>query len=315
MEVARAMDYQKLFRSTEKNGFNRDDVIRYMEETERNTQSAQAELKDQIELLTQSREELTQEVSAFSSHVEELEQQLKEEKERVRKVSSMRDYLYTELEQKQQELDEEVKARQDDLVACKREIERYLVQKKKMRKQIEELSVKNQKYDELQGNLKRIRMKAEAEAYQMVETAKEQSMDAISVVDDVVEEISVFRSDVGKIREDIQIGPETAKDRLNALYDSLDRYVGKLQGIKERFYEAHHLPLLEEDYQYIGIVPGGPQENSESAEAEEELPSGGGQENLLPIPEPVPGSSSHTVLYRETSLEDGEDNCQEAADE
>ena len=64
MEVARAMDYQKLFRSTEKNGFNRDDVIRYMEETERNTQSAQAELKDQIELLTQSREELTQEVSA-----------------------------------------------------------------------------------------------------------------------------------------------------------------------------------------------------------------------------------------------------------
>ena len=221
----------------------------------------------------------------------------------------MRDYLYTELEQKQQELDEEVKARQDDLVACKREIERYLVQKKKMRKQIEELSVKNQKYDELQGNLKRIRMKAEAEAYQMVETAKEQSMDAISVVDDVVEEISVFRSDVGKIREDIQIGPETAKDRLNALYDSLDRYVGKLQGIKERFYEAHHLPLLEEDYQYIGIVPGGPQENSESAEAEEELPSGGGQENLLPIPEPVPGSGS------QTSLEDGEDNCQEAADE
>ena len=108
-------------------------------------------------------------------------------------------------------------------------------------------------YDELQGNLKRIRMKAEAEAYQMVETAKEQSMDAISVVDDVVEEISVFRSDVGKIREDIQIGPETAKDRLNALYDSLDRYVGKLQGIKERFYEAHHLPLLEEDYQYIGL--------------------------------------------------------------
>ena len=128
-------------------------------------------------------------------------------------------------------------------------------------------------------------------------------------MDDLIKALACFRV------EDIQIGPETAKDRLNALYDSLDRYVGKLQGIKERFYEAHHLPLLEEDYQYIGIVPGGPQENSESAEAEEELPSGGGQENLLPIPEPVPGSSSHTVLYRETSLEDGEDNCQEAADE
>ena len=55
-----------------------------------------------------------------SSHVEELEQQLEEEKEHVRRVSSMRDYLYTELEHKQQELDEEVKARQDDLAACKR---------------------------------------------------------------------------------------------------------------------------------------------------------------------------------------------------
>ena len=89
------MDYQKLFRSTGKNGFNRDDVIQYMQETEKNTQSAQEELKDQIELLTQSKEELTQEISAFSSHVEELEQQLEEEKEHVRRVSSMRDYLYT----------------------------------------------------------------------------------------------------------------------------------------------------------------------------------------------------------------------------
>ena len=43
------MDYQKLFRSTGKNGFNRDDVIQYMQETEKNTQSAQEELKDQIE--------------------------------------------------------------------------------------------------------------------------------------------------------------------------------------------------------------------------------------------------------------------------
>ena len=129
------MDYQKLFRSTGKNGFNRDDVIQYMQETEKNTQSAQEELKDQIELLTQSKEELTQEISDFSSHVEELEQQLEEEKEHVRRVSSMRDYLYTELEHKQQELDEEVKARQDDLAACKREIERYLAQKKKMQKE------------------------------------------------------------------------------------------------------------------------------------------------------------------------------------
>lgn len=310
------MDYQKLFRSTGKNGFNRDDVIQYMQETEKNTQSAQEELKDQIELLTQSKEELTQEISAFSSHVEELEQQLEEEKEHVRRVSSMRDYLYTELEHKQQELDEEVKARQDDLAACKREIERYLAQKKKMQKQVEELSVKNQKYDELQGNLKRIRMKAEAEAYQMVETAKEQSMDAISVVDDVVEEISLFRSDVGKIREDIHIGTETAEDRLNALYDSLDHYVGKLKGIKERFYEAHHLPLSEESYQYTSIAPGSVQENSECAEAEEELPSGGGRENLLPIPGPVANHmDSHPVICRESIPKDGEDVCQEAAEE
>lgn len=309
------MDYQKLFRSTEKNGFNRDDVIRYMRETEKNTQFAQEELKDQIELLTQSREELTQEISAFSSHVEELEQQLEEERERVRKVSSMRDYLYTELEQKQQELDEEMKARQDDLAACKREIERYLAQKKKMQKQVEELSVKNQKYDELQGNLKRIRMKAEAEAYQMVETAKEQSMDAISVVDDIVEEISVFQSDVRRIRQDIHIGTETAEDRLNAFYDSLDRYVGKLKGIKARFYEAHHLSLSEEGYQYLGIVPGSERENSECAEAEEELPSGGGRENLLPIPEPVADVDSRSAIYRESVEEKGEDLCQEAAEE
>ena len=57
------MDYKKLFRAAEQNGFHRDDVIHYLKEMEKNTQDAEAVLKDQIELLTQSREELTQEVS------------------------------------------------------------------------------------------------------------------------------------------------------------------------------------------------------------------------------------------------------------
>ncbi|MCI9272734.1 MAG: hypothetical protein HFE39_02115 [Clostridiales bacterium] len=305
------MDYKKLFRAAEQNGFHRDDVIHYLKEMEKNTQDAEAVLKDQIELLTQSREELTQEVSEFSNQVKGLEQQLKEEKDRVHQVSSMRDYLYTELEHKQQELDEEVKARQNDMAACKREIERYLTQKKKLQNQVEQLSVKNQKYDEIQNSLKRIRMKAESEAFQMLETAKEQSMDAISVVDDVVEEIEVFQSDIGQIKADLQIGPHTAEDRLNGLYDALDQYVGKLKGIKEHFYQVHHLSDGQDGYDYMGIAPDCQEKQQEDAEAEEELPAGGGRENLLPISKSV---ECPIVTQRNDCLENRE-VCQEAADE
>lgn len=302
------MDYQKLFKSTEKNGFYRDDVIRYMKEMEKNTRDAEAELKDQIELLTQSREELTQEVSEFSTQVEVLEHQLDEEKERVRKVSSMRDYLYTELEQKQQELDDEAKARQSDLAACKREIELYLAQKQQLQEQVDELSVKTQKYDELQGNLKRIRQQAESQAYEMLETAKEQSMDAISIVDDVVGEIQVFRSDIGQIRSDIRIGTQTAEDRLNSLYDTLDSYLGKLNGIKARFYEAHHLTVTEDGYDYVSIAPA--EQEPGDLEAEEELPAGGGQENILPIQSPEARDQQPELLRR-----DNAGRSREAADE
>lgn len=306
------MDYKKLFRSAEKNGFQRDDVIRYLKEMEKNTQDTEAVLKDQIELLTQSREELTHEVSEFSNQVKGLEQQLQEEKDRVQKISSMRDYLYTELEHKQQELDEEVKARQDDISACRREIELYLAQKKKLKDQVEQLSIKSQKYDELQSSLKRIRMKAESEAFQMLETAKEQSMDAISVVDDVVEEIEVFQTDIGQIKADLQIGPHTAEDRLNGLYDVLDRYVGNLKGIKERFYQAHHLSDGQDGYDYMRIAPNRQESQFEDAEAEEELPTDGGRENLLPIFQL--DKSCQVVIQRSGGPEIGK-ACQEAADE
>lgn len=251
------MDYKKIFRSATEDGFNQEDVLRYMQEMEKSAKETEAQLKDQIDLLAQSRDELSHEVSQFSTQVKGLEEQLEEERSRVHQVSSMRDYLYTELEHKQKELDEEAKARQDDVAACKREIERYLSHKKKLQKQVEELSVKNQKYDELQGNLKRIRMKAESEAFAMLETAKEQSMDAISVVDDVVEEISLFQKDIKQIKEDIRIGPDTAEDRLNALYQELEKNIGQLKGIKERFYEAHHLRADENGYDYIAIVSEG----------------------------------------------------------
>lgn len=305
------MDITKDFKIAAEDGYDKEDVLHYIEELERDSQTAQEDLKNQIENLAQSRDELSHEVASFSEHVGELEQKLSEEKERVRVAAGLRDHLYTELEHKQQELDAEILARKSDVAACELEIANYLKEKQEMQAQMEALSHQSKKYEEVRASLKRIRMNAEMEAFRMVEEAKEQSMDAISVVDDVAREIHIFKEDIKQLREDIHIGPDTAEDRLNALYYTLENYMDKLTGIKERFYAAHHIPA-EEGYDYMDIVGSEAKQDcacaAEQQEAAEEMPV-----RAQPSHNPLPPAEKPQTTKRKKALHLAEFG--EAADE
>ena len=246
------LDFTNLFRDVCDNGYRKEDVVRYINQMKQETQQAQAELKEKLEQLTVSKNELSNQVSHFSQHVGELEDKLQRESKNLREVTKTRDQLYLKLEQKQQELDEVSKRRKDEVARCKAEISEYLAQRKEMQDQIEELGIKGKKFDEIQSQLKNIRKKAESDAFLLVDNAKVESMEAVSVIDDVEQEVSLFKSDIGKIRADFEIGTKTLEDRLDSLYYALERWTYKLHGIKTRFYQENHL-TLDEGYDYVAI--------------------------------------------------------------
>jgi chromosome segregation ATPase len=248
------MDYDRLFREALEKGLSREDIIRYLAQLEEETKNAEQKVQTRINSLNSARDELSGEVSQFSDHVEDLEKQLEREKERVRKLTAERDQLYAKLETTEMELDRSGLMRQQELEQCEKEIAEFLEEKKRLQEQLRSTESKAQKYEEMRSNLKRLRAKAEYEAYSMVETAKEQSMDAVSVVDDLSQEITVFQSDLGKIKEDFKIGTATLEDRLDALYYALEHHVETLQGIKIRFYKKHRIPVEESSYDYVAIA-------------------------------------------------------------
>ena len=292
------MDIKKSFGNASISRADKEDVLQHIEKMEKNAKNAQDGLRIQIENLAQSRDELSGEVLDFSGRVEELENQLSNEKEKVQQLAGLRDSLYTELEKKQQELDSAVQQRMDDVAACEKEIAAYLEHKHQLQMQVDAMKTKSQQYDAMQNSLKKIYRQAQSDAYNMVEEAKEQSMDAVDIVDDISKEVTVFKTDIKRIREDIAIGSCTAQDRLDSLYYALDSYVQKLHNIKIKFYQANQIPVDAESYDYIDIVNQQKQTDSafagEVAEAAEEQPATM-QEEVPVLQKAVQHKSSFTV--------------------
>lgn len=247
------MEYSQLFKTAQKGGYYKQEVNSYIRKMEEDSKTAQEDLQNQINHLTLSRDQLSSEVSNFSERVNQLEEKLSQEKERVREVTVQKDELYSALEQKQQELDDAILARHNDIATCEKEITTFLMEKKELQAKVKQLEEKGAKYDDLHRNLKQYCQKAESDAFCMLETAKEQSMDAISVVDYVTKELEFFQTDVKKLRGDLHIGTEMLEDRLASLYDTLEACVRNLHGIKTRFYAANNLPL-EDGYEYVNIA-------------------------------------------------------------
>lgn len=266
------MALNRSFRNAAIGGFNKEDVLNYIDEMTENTRTLEAGLKNQLNSLTASRNDLTNKVSNFEERVKELEQQLGQERSNLRELASLRDQLYVELQVKQQELDTAVSRREKDISDCEREIAMYLEEKRRMAEELSKVREKENKYDEIQKDLKRIRIDAESDAFRMVEEAKVQSMEAVSVVDDVKVEIDTFKQDIGQIRSDLDIGTDTLRDRLDSLYYTLDSYVQKLCGIKAQFYAANGIPIDENGLACPAPQPEESESQTDSIQEQEQPP-------------------------------------------
>jgi len=86
-------------------------------------------------------------------------------------------------------------------------------------------------------------MDAEIRAHSVVDEAQEKAFDTVMLIDEIENEIKLFKDDLVFLRRDIKIGTLTLDDRLENVYLRLCKSLDKLTAIRDEFYIKNSLPF------------------------------------------------------------------------
>lgn len=76
---------------------------------------------------------------------------------------------------------------------------------------------------------------AESYAMNIIEDAQSEALDAIYIIDDIDQDIKLFLQDIEFLKNDLQIGTLTIKDRINSIYNTISTHQNNLNKIKLKF--------------------------------------------------------------------------------
>lgn len=172
-----------------------------------------------------------------------LEDKVQSEKTYADRISRMANFAFEGMEQNQKKLKKQLIKKDTELNKFKYEVDAFVDNKLSMQKKIDELKRKGDQFDAIQENLSRIHKKAQLDAQDIIDSAKEQSMDILNIVDDLIYEMEIFKSDIRKIIKDLSIGPATTEDRLNSILYAVRDLEDKLLKVKLDFYKENDIPI------------------------------------------------------------------------
>lgn len=198
-------------------------------------------------VITDSKLTPEEQIEFLEGKLKEAEMQLTEKNIALIEMTAARNALYRSLQETQMRLAEAQGQRENDVEAYQKELDIRLEEKRRLQEQVDTLSIKAKRYDELQESIVRIKMKAELRAHDVIDEAQEKAMDTVMLIDNIEKEIKLFREDVTYLRRDIKIGTVTLDDRLENVYLRLCRNLDRLIEIKEEFYKKNSLPLDEDE--------------------------------------------------------------------
>lgn len=209
--------------------------------------AAEAPVSEGNTVITDSKLTPEEEIEFLGGKLRETELQLTEKNIALIEMTAARNALYRSLQETQMRLAEAQGQRENDVEAYQKELDIRLDEKRRLQEQVDALSIKAKRYDELQESIVKIKMKAELRAHGVIDEAQEKAMDTVMLIDNIEKEIKLFREDITYLRRDIKIGTVTLDDRLENVYLRLCRNLDRLVEIKEEFYKKNSLPLGEEE--------------------------------------------------------------------
>ena len=207
------------------------------------------ELQDneQNQLVNNYINKLNQKIKNLEIENSTLKETLKQQSNNITSLKKEKIRIYESLKKHQAAFAETIMQKDSDILSLEKELTNYIEEKSHLQEQVDKLKLKSKRYDELQGNLLRIQLKAESTALKMIEESQTQSMEAISIIDDIAKEVYLFMIDIDKLKEDLKIGTATIEDRISSIYYKFNFYLQNLKKIKKSFYESNNLTIPNEE--------------------------------------------------------------------
>ena len=188
---------------------------------------------------------LTKKIKSLTDENTKLKKELKNQNDILESIKDENLRLYETLKKHQSAFSEIIMQKDDDISIIEKELSKYIEEKSQLQKQIDKLTIKSKRYDKFQGNLLKIQLKAESTALKMIEEAQAQSMESISIIDDIAREVYLFMVDTYKLKEDLKIGTVTIEDRISSICYKFNYHLEILKQIKKNFYETNNLNIYD----------------------------------------------------------------------
>ena len=166
-------------------------------------------------------------------------------------MTAARNALYKSLQETQLRLADAIGQRENDIEAYQKELELRLQEKRQLQEQYDAVVIKGKRYDELQESVMKIKMDAERRAHSVVDEAQEKAFDTVMLIDEIENEIKLFKDDLVYLRRDIKIGTLTLDDRLHNVYLRLCKSLDKPFDMQL----SYHSYYDDEKGSYDGAVP------------------------------------------------------------
>lgn len=198
--------------------------------------------------ITNDKEELNKDESTkclsmfqekYDKKIKKLELDIAEQKEKADKISSMRDHIFEDLQDKEAQFNK--KAEEYDLLIKKMDSQQqeYENEKKDLNKRIRVLTLKGERYDNIEKDLAKIHSKAQFDANKIIDDAKEQAMESIFTVDKVKKIIDEYVCNIHTQNKNIK--DKSISNINEILIKQLNECITKLEQIKMQFLKDNNI--------------------------------------------------------------------------
>ena len=182
-------------------------------------------------------------IEDYNKKIKLLEERMEFIRTNFERKSKVYGLAFDSMENIQNKLKGQILEKEEKIEQYKKEADLYFKNKLDMQRKLDELKRKGEQFDAIQENLSRIHKKAQLDAQDIIDCAKEEAMDILSIVDELTYEMNVFRHDIKNIINDLSIGTITTEDRLNSILYIIEDLEERMKKARLNFYNENQIPL------------------------------------------------------------------------
>ena len=149
-------------------GYEKESVLKYIDDMSRNASESEAKLQEQIEQITHSRQELEGQIAAFEQRMQDASQTIDAEKGKNKKLSEMIGLLQEEIDRQRRQGESRAK-----------EYQAAQEQNRRLQEQYHQAEKKGRLYDEAAASIGTAILQAQKKAQDMVDEAGAQAKEIV----------------------------------------------------------------------------------------------------------------------------------------